>query len=246
MLLLPAFTGSPQPNKVYNCDALTLLRAMPAGSVDLLVTDPPYLMTKRGKSNRPNWMHDGMGENLFDGTLPNVTDWMIEVYRVLKDGTHFYTFCSMNDITDYLVTAQAVGFKLHNIINMLKDTHTPNQWYMKYCEPILFFRKGAAKPINDPGSRDYFSVTMPQLKNGKKHITEKPVSILMHLISNSSQTGELVVDPFGGSGSTAVAAKRLGRNYITCDTNYECCELMERQLVAPYSMSFMSQLDLTA
>ena len=67
-----------------------------------MVTDPPYTMTKRGKSCRPNWMPNNMGNNVFSDDIPNVKDWMGQVYRVLSDKSHFYTFVNINDITNYL------------------------------------------------------------------------------------------------------------------------------------------------
>lgn len=155
-----------------------------------------------------------MGENVFTGTIPNPKEWMGECYRVLKDGTHFYTFCNTNDILKYLTVANEVGFKLHNIITMIKDTGMPNRWYLKNCELILFFRKGKAKPINDMSSRDWVHVTMPKQKTGKFHITQKPTELITMLITNSSQKGEVVLDPFMGSGTTGVACKNTERNFI--------------------------------
>ena len=63
--------------------------------------------------------------------IKHYLNWMKECYRVLKQETHFYTFVNINDITNYLQTAKDVGFKLHNIINMIKDTGMPNRWYYK-------------------------------------------------------------------------------------------------------------------
>ena len=116
--------------------------------------------------------------NIFSGELISAADWIPECYRVLKDKSHFYTFCNINDIKDYLNIAVECGFRLHNIITMIKDTKMPNRWYLKFCESILFFRKGAAKPIKDMTSRDYEFVNMPTLKNGKRHITEKPLELI--------------------------------------------------------------------
>ena len=87
-------------------DCLEEMKKIPSASIDLIVTDPPYTMTKRGKSCRPNWMPSNMGDNVFNGDIPDVKAWMGECYRVLKDGTHFYTFCNTNDILRYLESAK--------------------------------------------------------------------------------------------------------------------------------------------
>lgn len=195
-------------------DCLDLMASMPDGSVDLVVTDPPYTMTKRGRSCRPNYMPNGMGDNVFIGAIPDAQEWMQQCFRVLKNKTHLYTFCNTNDIQKYLNAADNVGFKLHNIITMIKDTGMPNRWYLKNCELILFFRKGAAKPINDMTSRDWVNVKMPTLKNGKHHITQKPLDLMEKLIVNSTLSGEIVLDPFMGSGTTGVACLNTGRRFI--------------------------------
>ena len=200
--------------KLLMGDCLELMKDIPDGSIDLVLTDPPYSMTKRGKSCRPNWMPDNMGDNVFDGDIPDAEVWRGECYRVLKERTHFYTFCNTNDIQWYLNVADSIGFKLHNIITMIKDTGMPNRWYLKNCELILFFRKGKAKPINDMTSRDWVMVNMPTKRNGKLHITQKPLDITERLITNSSIEGDVVLDLFMGSGTTGVAAINTNRNFI--------------------------------
>lgn len=208
--------------KLYNGDCITTMKKFADCSIDLVITDPPYRMTKCGKSCRPNYMHNNMGDNLFSGELPDTYEWMCECYRVLKEQSHFYTFCNINEIQNYLSIADKVGFKLHNIITMVKDTKMPNRWYMKYCEYILFFRKGKAKPINDVTSRDYYQVVMPTQKNGKVHITQKPQQIIEMFVRNSSSENDTVLDLFMGSGTTGVACAETGRNFIgiELDANY--------------------------
>lgn len=199
---------------LINDNCLNAFKSIESESVDLIITDPPYTMTKRGKSCRPNYMPDSMGDNLFDYELPDTKQWFSECYRVLKNDTHFYTFCNTNDIRNYLNVAEEVGFKLHNIITMIKNTHMPNRWYMKYCELVLFFRKGNAKPINDMGCTDFYHATMPTQKDGKFHITQKPLDFIEMLVRNSSNENETVLDPFMGSGTTGIASKNLNRDFI--------------------------------
>lgn len=186
------------------------IRTLADKSVDLVLTDPPYKMTKTGNSCRPGYMPGG---EILDGVIPPPSEWMEQVYRVLKDDTHFYTFCNRNDLLLYLETAKRVGFHFHNMISMIKDTHMPNRWYMKYTEMVLFFKKGRAKAINDKTSRDYALVKMPK-GDGKFHPTEKPLDFISKLLTNSSQIGDVVLDPFMGGGTTGVAALNSGRRFI--------------------------------
>jgi len=195
-------------------DCLERMKEVDSGSVDLILIDPPYRMTKRGKSCRPNWMPNSMGNNVFEGDIPNTEEWMTLCFDKLKERTHFYVFTNTVSLQEYLNAATKVGFKLHNILSMIKDTGMPNRWYYKQTELVLFFRKGAAKPINDYTSRDNFKAVMPKLSNGKVHITQKPLDVIEKLITNSSKVNETVLDIFMGSGTTGVACVNTNRNFI--------------------------------
>ncbi len=105
------------------------------------------------------------------------------------------------------------GFRLHNILVWGKNNCTPNRWYMKNVEFILFLYKGKAFPINNFSSKQLLSFTNISGKK-KLHPTEKPVDLLKVLISNSSKINQTVLDPFMGSGSTGVAAMNLNRKFV--------------------------------
>lgn len=208
-----------EKSKIIQGDSLDKMKYIPNGSIDLIVTDPPYKMTKQGNSCRPNYMKSGMGENLFDGELPNTKEWMKLCFDKLKDDAHFYVFTNINSLHEYLDVAKECGFKLHNIISMIKDTKMPNRWYLKYTEFVLFFRKGKAFSINDMTSRDYEFVETPTLKNGKIHISQKPLSFIEKLITNSSNEGEICLDLFSGSGTLAEACINTNRDFIIIEKN---------------------------
>ena len=116
------------------------------------------------------------------------------------------------NLEHYLEEIRKAGFDIHNLLIWEKNNATPNRWYMKNCEYIIFARKGAAKPINNCGSK-----TVLQFKNVKDkiHPTEKPLDLLELLITNSTLPGDIVLDPFGGSFSTALAAIKTGRKAIS-------------------------------
>lgn len=201
-------------SKIIQGDCIEKMNILPNNSIDLIVTDPPYKMTKQGKSCRPNYMKSGMGDDLFDGKLPNTKEWMQLCFNKLKDDSHFYVFTNINSLPEFLNTAKECGFKLHNIISMIKDTKMPNRWYLKYTEFVLFFRKGKAFPINDMTSRDYEFVNMPTQKNGKIHISQKPLSFIEKLVTNSSKEGDICCDLFSGSATLAEACVNTNRDFI--------------------------------
>ena len=201
-------------------DCLERMKEIPDGVAKLAVIDPPYKMTNNGKSCRPNFVKPVTGNNIFEGDYS--TEWMSVVFDKLATQAHCYVFCNVQSIEDYLIRMKCAGFKLHNIITMIKDTKMPNRWYIKYTEFILMFRKGPAYKINDMRSRDYFLAKMPKRSNGRLHPTQKPQDVIEMLVSNSSNQYDLVFDPFMGSGTTGVACKNLNRKFIgiELDDNY--------------------------
>jgi site-specific DNA-methyltransferase (adenine-specific) len=105
---------------------------------------------------------------------------------------------------------------------------------MKSCEMILYFWKGRAKTINNPSSNQIISI--PSLKQ-QEHPTAKPSELFIHLIENSSNTGDLVLDPFLGSGACGVAAIRSRRKFIGIEIEPKyfdlACKNMRAELGRP-------------
>lgn len=203
-------------NKIYNEDCVSGIRLIPNESVDLILTDPPYKTITGGKNNgknskRPKGILNG-NNGLFKYQKIKMEMWLKEVYRVLKNGSHCYIFTNHLNLEEMLTTSRLVGFKLHNVLVWEKNNCTPSQWYMKNCEYVLFLRKGKAKWINNIGG----SKTIHKFDNvrGKQHPTQKPTDILEFYILNSSLENDIVLDPFMGSGSTALACINTNRNYI--------------------------------
>lgn len=199
---------------LHKGDCLEILGRMEAESVDLICTDPPYRTVTGGDSgDRPKGMLSG-NRKLFE--LQNdieISAWMPLVFKVLKQGCHAYIFTNSMNLYDMLGEATRVGFKLHNILVWEKNNCTPSQFYMKNCEYVLFLRKGKAKWINNIGS----SKTVHFFRNvigDKVHPCQKPIDLLRFYIENSTNEGELVLDPFMGSGSCGVACMRSGRRFV--------------------------------
>lgn len=204
--------------KLLNGDCLELMNKIPDNSVDLIVTDPPYKTITGGDSNgknstRPKGMLSGNRKLFTYQNNIKPEQWIPELFRVLKEGTHCYIFTNHLNMKDMLIESEKAGFKLHNILVWEKNNCTPSQFYMKNCEYILFLRKGKAKWINDIGG----SKTVHQFNNiigNKVHPTEKPVDLMQFYIENSSSENDLILDPFMGAGSTGIAALNCDRNFI--------------------------------
>ena len=209
-------------------DCLELMKEIPDKSIDLVVTDPPYKMNHStgGCTNigmRNKWQGNiKAGNTVMNFNLDiKFSEWLPEIYRVLKSDSHCYIFCNDKNVQELLNEATKCGFKESNILVWIKNNATPNRYYMKNLEFILFLYKGKARPIKDMGSK--CAVEFKNI-NGKEklHPTQKPVSLLELYISNSSIENDLVLDPFMGSGSTGVACVHTNRNFIgiELDENY--------------------------
>ncbi len=196
-------------------DAVEIMKRYKDACFDCLICDPPYrtISGGTGGKNAPRGMLSKNDGKIFDYNDVEAKDWLKEAYRLLKEGSHAYIFTNFLNLQGMMEAIQSVGFKLHNLLVWLKNNATPNRWYMKNCEYVLLARKGKAKSINNCGS-----MTVHQFDNiigNKLHETEKPVDLLKSYILNSTNENEWVLDPFAGSGSTAVAALETHRKFVT-------------------------------
>jgi site-specific DNA-methyltransferase (adenine-specific) len=133
---------------------------------------------------------------------------------VLKPDTHFYLFCDAETMFVAKPEAERAGFKFWKPLVWDKRTIGMGYHYRARYEFILFFEKGKRR-LNDLGVADI--ITVPRIHRG--YPAEKPVKVSEVVIGQSSQAGDVVADPFMGSGSVGVAALKLGRRFIGTDLN---------------------------
>lgn len=204
--------------ELIHSDCLEAMKKIPDGSIDLVLTDPPYKVISGGnkcekwkKGYAKSVLHKNDGK-IFTHNNINHEDWLTECFRVLSEQSHLYVMTNTINLVNLVIAAEKVGFSLHNILVWEKNTANANRWYMKNCEYTIFLRKGKAKTINNPSSKTVHTFKNPT--GSKLHPTEKPVELMTLYVSNSTRIGEVVLDPFMGSGTTGVACKNLNRNFI--------------------------------
>ena len=202
--------------KLYQGDCLEVMKNIEDGSVDLVVTDPPYEIATTGAGmykqadkqyvKELNGMKDGFSEEVLD-----------ELCRVMKK-INIYFFCSQKQIIpllDYFVKKKKCNW---NILSWHKTNPIPacGNKYLTDTEFILFFREKGVKVYGSFDTKRTWYATPLNQSDKKKygHPTVKPLSILENLVVNSSQEGEIVLDCFMGSGSTGVACFNTNRNFI--------------------------------
>lgn len=208
--------------RTHSYDCLKAFATIEDNSVDLIITDPPYRITPYGSSGTLGGMFitkNAKKGKLFDNTDVDHKAWLKESYRVLKDGSHFYLMTNQLNMPNFIQMAKNAGFKYQKALIWDKGNKIPCGWYMMSFEFILFFRKCKAKRINNQSTPDILRV--PNIKTKSKgknlHNTEKPVELMKVLIENSSQEGDLVLDPFMGIGSVGVACMELNRSFEGCE-----------------------------
>lgn len=217
------------PCRLACLDAVQWLRSFPAESVDLVVTDPPYesLEKHRAIGTTTRLKHSKASSNDWFAIFPNTRfpDLFREVYRVLRKNRHFYLFSDPETAFVVKPMAEAAGFKFWKPLVWDKKRIGMGYHYRSRYEFVLFFEKGKRK-LNDLGVSDI--IESQRIYNG--YPAEKPVEVSEVLISQSTEPGELAVDPFMGSGSVGVAAVRLGRAFAGSDVCAEAVAITGRRL----------------
>jgi site-specific DNA-methyltransferase (adenine-specific) len=220
--------------ELYNADCLEKMKDIKDKSIDLIVSDIPYRIIGGGCSNNtsPKGILNRDNSLVKQGKLFNhndikFSDFLPDLYRVLADNSHCYLMVNGRNLKELQVEAEKVGFVFQNLLVWDKGNATPNGWYMNSCEFILFLRKGKAKRINNLGSKTILKVDNVR---GKLHPTQKPVELMKILIENSSNEGDVVLDPFMGSGSTGVACLNTNRNFIGIELDKNYFEIAKERL----------------
>jgi len=210
-------------------DAVAFLRGLPSESVDLVITDPPYesLEKHRAIGTTTRLKHSKASSNDWFAIFPNARfgELFAEVHRVLARDRHFYLFCDPETMFVAKPLAEQAGFRFWKPLIWDKRKIGMGYHYRARYECVLFFEKGKRK-LSDLGVADI--IEAPRVHNG--YPAEKPPAVSEVLVRQSSAAGELVVDPFMGSGSVGVAAARNGRNFLGNDLCVEAVDIADRRL----------------
>lgn len=188
-------------SRYYLGDCLSILPTFPDRCVDLVLTDPPYLVNYQDRTGR-TIMND------------HASHWLApafrEAFRVLQDNAFCVSFYGWNKVDAFFQAWKGAGFRVVGHLVFAKTYHSSARFLQYRHEAAYLLAKGRpalpAAPLPD---------LLPWKYSGNKlHPTQKPVSSLTPIIETFSRPGAIVLDPFAGSGSTCVAARNAGRRYI--------------------------------
>jgi modification methylase len=228
-------------NRIIQGDCISAMRELPDGTADLVFADPPYNLQLKNELRRPDNSKVDAVDDSWDrfgsfGDYDRFTRaWLTEARRVLKDSGAIWVIGSYHNIFRVGAILQDLGFWILNDVVWRKTNPMPNFrgrrftnahetmiWAAKTEKTAYTFNYEAMKAMNDDVQMrsDW---TLPicagaeRLKGedgGKAHSTQKPESLLHRVIVSSTKPGDVVLDPFFGSGTTGAVAKRLGRRFI--------------------------------
>lgn len=202
---------------IINKDWKECISNIEDSSVDLVVTDPPY-----GMEYSSNYRKIKHKDIINDNNVEWLGGWVREMKRVCKEDSHLYVFCSWHNVDVFKVELSRL-FNVKNILIWEKNNtgmgDLKGDFAPKY-EMILFCSNGNKK-LN--GKRDSNIIKTPRTNN-ELHPTQKPVDLIRFLIEKSSKKGDLVLDTFAGSFSTAKAAISCGRKYMCIEIDKDYCD----------------------
>ena len=202
-------------------DCVDVMRQMPAASVDFILTDPPYLVNYHSRDGRA--LLNDAGDQWLKPAFA-------EAYRALRFNRFSVCFYGWSKADKFIAAWREAGFRIVGHLVFRKSYASATRFLRYQHEQAYLLAKGAPqrpeRPISDVLEMRYTGNAI--------HPTQKPVSALMPLIESFSFEGELVLDPFCGSGSTLVAARRLGRHFIgiELDPTYHALATRRLQLEA--------------
>lgn len=192
---------NPIRNTVLQGDCIPVMQRLASGSIDLVLTDPPYLVRYRDRHGRTVANDDN-------------ADWLkpafAEMYRILKPGSFAISFYGWNEVDQFVAAWREAGFHIAGHLVFCKPYASSRRYLKHHHEQAYLLVKGEA-----PSPGDRISDVLPWDYTGNRlHPTQKPLRPLESLIKAFSKPGDLVLDPFCGSGSTLVAAQRCDRPFL--------------------------------
>lgn len=245
-------------NQILHGDCIEVLKSLPENSVDLIFADPPYNLQLQNDLYRPNMTKvDAVNDRWDKFTSFQEYDdftraWLSACRRVLKDTGTIWVIGSYHNIYRVGAIMQDLGFWILNDIVWIKNNPMPNFrgvrftnahetiiWAQKKRGARYTFNHNAMKALNDDLQvRSDWNLPLVTGKqriksNGTKaHSTQKPEALLYRIITASSNPGDLVLDPFFGTGTTGAVAKKLGRNWIGIERDRKYIRVAQKRIDA--------------
>jgi len=214
--------GPYQEDRIYLGDATRLIQELPCSSIDLIVTDPPFAIDFRAQ--RLNY--NRTGSNVLEGYQEVsgeeyelfTREWMSEAFRILSPSGSMYVFSGWNHLKDILDGLDRAGFTTQNhlIWKYQFGVFTKKKYVTSHYHILFVVKDRKRYTFNkvEHYPEDVWEIKREYWKGRKKTPTKLPSEIVRKILRFSSNPGDIVLDPFLGSGTVAVTAKEMGRHFI--------------------------------
>lgn len=245
-------------NSILHGDCIEVLKTLPQNSVDVVFADPPYNLQLQSDLYRPNMtkvdaVNDGWDQFKSFTEYDDFTrEWLSACQRVLKETGTIWVIGSYHNIYRVGSILQDLDFWILNDIVWIKGNPMPNFrgvrftnahetiiWAQKKKGAKYTFNHKSMKALNDDlQMRSDWNLNMAigkeriRLNGSKVHSTQKPEALLYRVIMASSKPGDVVLDPFFGTGTTGAVAKKLGRNWIGIERDKKYIRIAQRRINA--------------
>ena len=253
-----------QANHIYQGDCVEIMRSLPKGSVDMIFADPPYNLQLRGDLHRPDNSKVDAVDDHWDqfGSYKEYDkfthEWLSAARDLLTEDGGMWVIGSYHNIFRVGSILQDLGFWILNDVIWRKSNPMPNFrgrrftnahetliWAAKSEKSKYRFNYEAMKTMNDDVQmRSDWTIPIcngaERLKtdDGEKgHATQKPEALLYRVLTASTQPGDIILDPFFGSGTTGAVAKKLGRNFIGIEREDSYIKLAKKRIAAAEQIS---------
>ena len=210
-----------ETNVIYNEDCILGMQKIPDNSIDCVVTDVPY----NGVNRKSNGLRN-LDKSVADSAVFDLQGSLEQMYRVCKGS--FYIFCGFGQISDIHKFFNDRGLSTRLIIWEKTNPSPMNGEFiwLSGIEPCVFARKeGATFNLHCANT-----VLRYPVAESTGHPTPKPVNLFGKLIQASSNVGDVILDPFAGGGTTAIACNRIKRKYILFEKDKEYYDIARRRI----------------
>ncbi len=206
-------------NTVHLWDCIEIMKSIPDGSIDAIITDPPYKTISwwnKSEKWKSGYKNSILSKNDWKWWLEyndiKITDYIWEFYRILKEWTHLYIMTNNKNLKTFLIEIEKAWFDFHNLLVWEKKQCNTNRWYLRNTEYVLFFKKWKAKTINNPSTFPILRFEKETFMN--EHPNKKPYELFETFVLNSSKEWETILDPFSWSMVLADVCENTNRKWI--------------------------------
>jgi site-specific DNA-methyltransferase (adenine-specific) len=229
---------------IINGDAIIELPKIKSNSVDLILIDPPYLISR--ESSFKNYSDEATDfiKTKYGNISIDFGEWdkedlnwefiFTEFYRILKKGGTLIIFYDIWKSSELKNFAEVSKFKQPRVCQWLKSNPVPinsnSNYLSNACEYFFTFVKGGKPTFNSKYDRGLYEYPLCHGKERSKHPTQKPLNLIKELVEKHSNEGDLVLDCFAGSGTTGEACQVLDRKFILIEKDKDYFEIIKDRL----------------